>query len=152
MNAPLEHLAALARASADIDSNPTFELDTVVPAEQVLEKLQQEINRIQRSMRLTLQAKLQDLVGRSLPSLEHNRALAAAIQAMLDQHGFRIRCPQCGNPAILRVSPRKGMSAGAFVLDHTINGRRTFHGGTAEVPEIHLIVKPQRKNNNHAEK
>ncbi|MCM2374363.1 hypothetical protein NB063_27410 [Rhodopirellula sp. ICT_H3.1] len=120
-------------------------LDAEVPAEQLLESLQQELNRIQRSMRLTLQAKLQGLVGRSLGSLEHNRALAAAIQTMLDQHGFRLRCQQCGHAAILRVSPRKGIPSGAFVLDHTIDGKRTFHGGGAIVPPIHLLAKPQRK-------
>ncbi|EMI43482.1 hypothetical protein [Rhodopirellula sp. SWK7] len=119
--------------------------EPLVPAEQLLESLEQELNRIQRSMRLTLQAKLQALVGRSLGSLEHNRALAASIQAMLDQHGFRLRCQQCGHPAILRVSPRKGVPSGAFVLDHTIDGKRTFHGGGAIVPPIHLLAKPQRK-------
>lgn len=145
LNAPLEQLAALARASAEENAGEPDRADSLVPATEVLERLQQEINRIQRSMRLTLQGKLQELVGRSLGSIEHNRALARAIQSMLDQHGFRIRCHQCGHPAILRVSPRKGIPSGAFVFDHTVNGRRTFHGGTAIVPPIHLIAKPKRK-------
>ncbi|MFG0287335.1 MAG: hypothetical protein ACF8CQ_04130 [Rhodopirellula sp. JB044] len=118
----------------------------VVPAEHLLASIEQELNRIQRSMRLTLQAKLQGLVGKSLGSLQHNRALAASIQSILDQHGFRLRCHQCGHPAILRVSPRKGIPSGAFVFDHTIDGKRTFHGGGAVVPPIHLVAKPQRKN------
>lgn len=146
LNAPLEHLAALARATTGIPGCGRDQPDELVPAARVLELLQQEINRIQRSMRLTLQGKLQDLVGRSLGSLEHNRALAGAIQSMLDQHGFRVRCHQCGHPAILRVSPRKGIPTGAFVFDHTVNGRRTFHGGTSTVPPIHLLAKPDRKS------
>ncbi|TWU09766.1 hypothetical protein [Allorhodopirellula heiligendammensis] len=149
LNAPLEQLAALARANALVQSNEQSSAadspNTLIPAAEALELLQQEVNRIQRLMRLTLQSKLQDLVGRSLGSLEHNRALAGAIQSMLDQHGFRIRCHQCGHPAILRLSPRKGIPTGAFVFDHSINGRRTFHGGTAAVPPIHLVAKPGRK-------
>lgn len=145
LNAPLEHLAELARATTAISGGDPCEPDALVPAARVLELLQQEINRIQRSMRLTLQGKLQDLVGRSLGSIEHNRALAGAIQSMFDQHGFRVRCHQCGHPAILRVSPRKGIPTGAFVFDHTVNGHRTFHGGTSTVPPIHLLAKPDRK-------
>lgn len=145
LNAPLEHLAALARTTTELSGGEPDQRDDLVPAARVLELLQQEINRIQRSMRLTLQGKLQDLVGRSLGSIDNNRALAGAIQSMLDQHGFRVRCHQCGHPAILRVSPRKGILTGAFVFDHTINGRRTFHGGTSTVPPIHLLAKPDRK-------
>jgi len=141
LNAPLEHLAALAESTEEATG------ESAEPAaDQLLGDLQQELNRIQRSMRLMLQGKLQDLVGRSLGSLEHNRALAGAIQSMLDQHGLRVRCHQCGHPAILRVSPRKGVVSGVFVFDHTVQGRRTFHGGGSSVPPIHLVAKPERKS------
>lgn len=112
---------------------------------QVLKSLQWELNRIQRTVRLTLQSKLQDLVGQSLSSLNENRELANSIQKILDTHSLRIRCPQCGHASILRVSPRKGMPGGAFVLDHTIDGKRTFHGGSSSVPPIQLTAKPERK-------
>lgn len=114
-------------------------------ADQTLVGLEQELNRIQRSMRLTLQSKLQAFAGRSLGSIELNRQFVKSIQKMMDQHGFRVRCQQCGHAAILRVSPRKGIDGGAFVFDHTIEGRRTFHGGTATVPTIELVAKPGRK-------
>ncbi|MCC9654451.1 hypothetical protein [Rhodopirellula halodulae] len=112
---------------------------------QMLQSLQWELNRIQRTIRLTLQSRLQSLVGQSLETIEENRELAQSIQKILDAHSLRIRCPQCGHAAILRVSPRKGMPAGAFVLDHTIDGKRTFHGGSASVPPIQLTAKPERK-------
>lgn len=119
-------------------------------ADQALAGLEQELNRIQRSMRLTLQQKLESFVGRSLGTLALNKRFAKSIQSMLDQHGFRIQCQQCGHPAILRVSPRKGMPGGAFVFDHTIDGRRTFHGGVATVPVVRLVAKPGRKANSQA--
>jgi DNA-directed RNA polymerase subunit RPC12/RpoP len=112
---------------------------------QMLKSLQWELNRIQRTVRLTLQSKLQGLVGQSLSTLNENRELANSIQKMLDTHSLRIRCPQCGHASILRVSPRKGMPGGAFVLDHTIEGKRTFHGGSSSVPPIQLTAKPERK-------
>ncbi|WDQ17466.1 hypothetical protein [Rhodopirellula sp. P2] len=112
---------------------------------QMLKSLQWELNRIQRTVRHTLQSKLQGLVGQSLSSLNENRELASSIQKMLDTHSLRIRCPQCGHASILRVSPRKGMPGGAFVLDHTIDGKRTFHGGSSSVPPIQLTAKPERK-------
>ncbi|WP_231602917.1 hypothetical protein [Neorhodopirellula pilleata] len=139
MNLPISQL------SEHLDASATdAERALVTDADQALAGLQQELNRIQRSMRLTLQEKLQGFVGRTLGSLELNMRLAKLIQGMLDQHGFRVRCHQCGHPAILRVSPRKGMNGGAFVFDHTIDGRRTFHGGSAQVPAITLVAKPQR--------
>lgn len=139
LNLPISPLAEHLDASAtDADR------ELVADADQALVGLQQELNRIQRSMRLTLQGKLQGFVGRTLGTLELNQRLAKLIQGMLEQHGFRIRCRQCGHPAILRVSPRKGMAGGAFVFDHTIEGRRTFHGGSAEVPAIALVSKPNR--------
>ncbi|SMP40329.1 hypothetical protein SAMN06265222_101426 [Neorhodopirellula lusitana] len=140
MNLPLKPLTDLVPGHA----TPAEKAD-VETADQTLTALEQELNRIQRSMRLSLQTKLQGFVGRSLGSLDLNREFAKSIQAILDQHGFRLRCDQCGHPAIMRVSPRKGMSDGAFVFDHTIDGKRTFHGGTATVPTIHLVAKPSRK-------
>jgi len=111
---------------------------------EVLAALQQQLNRIQRRVRLELQAQLASLSGRSLGTLQANRELAGAIQQLLQTHSLRVRCQQCGHPAILRASPRKGMPGGAFVFDHKINGKRTFHGGTPVVPTLQLTTKPPR--------
>jgi hypothetical protein len=110
-----------------------------------LTELEQELNRLQRSIRLTIQGQLAKLFGTSLESLEHNQKLAESIHQLLDSHGLRVQCSQCGHPAILRVSPRAGIAHGAFVFDHSLQGRRTFHGGGATVPEIRLVAKPPRK-------
>jgi hypothetical protein len=119
---------------------------TAKQAQQTLGQLQEEINRLQRSIRLAIQGQLGKLADRSLGSLEQNQQLASSIHALLDSHGLRVRCNECGHPAILRVSPRAGVAHGVFVFDHTIDGRRTFHGGRSAMPEVRLVVKPPRRS------
>jgi hypothetical protein len=118
---------------------------TASEAEAAMAELDQELNRLQRAIRLAIQAQLGKMFGRSLGSLQQNRNLVASIHRLLDSHGLRMRCSECGHPAILRVSPRGGAAHGAFVFDHTIDGRRTFHGGRGTVPMIRLVTKPTRK-------
>ena len=110
-----------------------------------LAELDRELNRLRREMRKKIESKLARFVGRSLGSLAANRELAASIHALLESHGLRVRCSECGHPAILRVSPRPGSRSGAFVFDHTIAGRRTFHGGGGRFPELSLVAKPARR-------
>lgn len=114
-------------------------------AARMLGNLRRDMSRLQREIRLAIQEKLAQMTGRSLGTIESNRELAIAIHEMLDSHGLRVRCTQCGNPAILRVSPRANAPSGVFVFDHTIDGRRTFHGGRGALPELQLVAKPQRK-------
>lgn len=108
-------------------------------------ELDRELNRLQRTIRLAIQERLRQFTGRSLGTLAANREFARAIHRLLDSHGLRVRCSECGHPAILRVSPRRGSAAGAFVFDHAIEGRRTFHGGGGRVPELQLVAKPARR-------
>lgn len=113
-------------------------------ADQTLRELEQDINRLQRTIRLTIQAKLRQFAGVAFDSISENQALVDSIAKLLDSHALRVRCSECGHPAILRVSPR-GKSHGVFVFDHTIDGRRTFHGGKSCMPEVFLVAKPPRK-------
>ncbi len=110
-----------------------------------LDGLRMEMNRLQRSIRLAIQSHLAKLAGASLDDLEQNKQLVQSLHELLDGHGLRVRCNECGHPAILRVSPRRGADHGVFVFDHTIDGRRTFHGGRQAMPALHLISKPPRK-------
>ena len=114
-------------------------------AHEAMNELQRELHRLQRAIRLAIQDQLAKLTGRSLGNLDQNRQLAASIHELLDSHGLRLRCSECGHPAILRVSPRDGSAHGVFVFDHTIDGKRTFHGGKGSVPTIRLVAKPPRK-------
>lgn len=114
-------------------------------ADLAMSELGKELAQLQRAIRIAIQRKLTDLVGRSMADLQQNKDLASTIHQLLDGHGLRIQCSECGHPAILRVSPRPGAASGVFVFDHTIEGRRTFHGGRITVPEIRLVTKPLRK-------
>ncbi len=114
-------------------------------AHEAMNELQRELHRLQRAIRLAIQDQLAKLTGRSLGNLDQNRQLAASIHELLESHGLRLRCSECGHPAILRVSPRDGSAHGVFVFDHTIDGKRTFHGGKGSVPTIRLVAKPPRK-------
>ncbi len=114
-------------------------------AQAAIGDLQREINRMQRGIRLAIQQQLAHFSGRSLESLAHNKELAQMIHQLLESHGLRLKCPECGHPAILRASHRPGIPAGVFVFDHTIDGRRTFHGGRQVVPELQLTSKPLRR-------
>lgn len=118
---------------------------TASEAEQAMSELDQELNRLQRSIRMAIQGQLAKMAGRSLGSLALNQRLAESIHQLLDSHGLRVQCSECGHPAIMRVSPRGESSTGVFVFDHTVDGRRTFHGGRGAVPQIRLVVKPPRK-------
>lgn len=110
-----------------------------------MNELQEELNRLQRAIRLAIQVRLGKLEGQSFDSLERNRHLAASIHQLLETHALRVQCSECGHPAILRVSPRAGIANGVFVFDHTIDGKRTFHGGRSCMPVIRLVSKPLRK-------
>lgn len=116
----------------------------------VLADLDQELNRLQRAVRLAIQSKLATFSGRSLGQLDANQELARTVHELLEGHGLRVRCNECGHPAILRVSDRKGVTAGVFVFDHTLDGRRTFHGGSAVFPELRLVAKPARRRPDRA--
>jgi hypothetical protein len=119
-------------------------------ASEQLSRLQQQLNRLQRTVRLTIETEIASLSGLSFGSLAANQAVVALLQEMIDAHGLRVRCPECGHAAILRCSARPGVPAGVFVLDHTIEGRRTFHGGGATVPELRLVARPARRSTKKA--
>ena len=75
---------------------------TAQEAKEAMAELDQELNRLQRSIRLAIQAQLGKLAGRSLGSLEQNQHLAESIHELLDSHGLRVRCMRVwssGDPA-----------------------------------------------------
>ena len=110
-----------------------------------LDRLKLQLGRLQRSVRLVIEQALGEFSGRSFGSFEANHEMASTIHDLLDGHGLRVRCPECGHPAILRCGNRPGIPEGVFVYDHAIDGRRTFHGGATTFPAIRLVAKPPRR-------
>lgn len=113
--------------------------------QQSRDQLAQQIARLQRQMRLTIESQLQAFAGRTHGCARRNGQWVREIHQMLERHGLRVACPECGHASILRLSPRRGSPGGVFVFDHTIDGRRTFHGGGGKLPVIRLISKPPRR-------
>lgn len=110
-----------------------------------MDQLTRQLHHMQRSIRQTIERSLQELRGQSFGSLPENQRFARLVQTLLESHGLRVRCPECGHPAILRCSRSGSSGSGAFVFDHYIERRRTFHGGGATVPQLRIIAKPSRR-------
>ncbi|WP_237607363.1 hypothetical protein [Roseimaritima sediminicola] len=121
---------------------------SMAAANDALEQLTMQLNRYQRSIRLAIEAYLHSMAGQSFGSLSENRRFVKSVHALLDGHGLRVRCPECGHPAILRCSPGGPEGHGQFAFDHYIQGRRTFHGGGSRVPKVLVIAKPARRRAN----
>jgi len=127
------------------DSPPQTPTDSLSAERQQLDRLQEQLNRLQRTVRLAIEQTLAQWSGKSFGSLDANRAMATTIHDVLEGHGLRVRCPECGHAAILRCGARPGLPDGVFVFDHVIAGRRTFHGGGTTLPDLRLTAKPPRR-------
>ncbi len=92
-----------------------------------------------------IESHLASLEGARLDSLQSNQMLAKSLQQLLDSHGFRIRCPECGEPAIMRCLAAGNSHTGSFVFDHVLLHGRTFHGGRSSVPKLEVVAKPVRQ-------
>jgi len=114
-------------------------------AQAQLGQLTRQLNGIQRSIRQAIERYLQRFAGASFGTLAENQQFVREIQELLEMHGLRVRCPECGHPAILRCSRSSGAPGGVFVFDHYIDRRRTFHGGGATMPALRVVTKPPRR-------
>lgn len=118
---------------------------TLAQAELGLQRVGQQIAGIQRTIRLTIERYLQQFNGVSFASLEENQQFARDVQQLLEAHALRVRCPECGHPAILRCSRNASSPNGVFVFDHYLPEGRTFHGGVRTLPLLRTVSKPARK-------
>jgi hypothetical protein len=100
---------------------------------------------VQATIRSTLEQHLAHFSGWNFGSLEGNHAFTARVQELLDQFGFRVVCPQCGSPAILRCQNSGNAKSGVFLYDHTLEQGRTFHGGPTSFPKVELVPRPARR-------
>lgn len=118
---------------------------TIAQATMAVDQLKDEIRSYEESLRRSMEARLRQFHGWAFGSLAENQAFAKMVHELLDQHGLRVRCPECGNPAILRCIKAGNSRHGVFVFDHYLPTGRTFHGGPTTVPALTLLPKPQRR-------
>ncbi len=121
---------------------PAPRIDKAV--EQV-EKLTAEVHALQHQIMQRIEVRLQQFHGWAFGSLAENQAFAKLVHQMLESHGLRVECPECGHPAILRCLRVGNAKHGAFVFDHYLDTGRTFHGGPTTVPLIKVVAKPARR-------
>lgn len=120
-------------------------LATIQQAAEHVQQLGEEVVALQLQIQKRIEAKLQQFHGWSFGSLSENQAFAKMIHKLLDSYGLRAKCPECGNPAILRCLRAGNAKNGAFVFDHYLENGRTFHGGPTTVPLIRIVPKPARR-------
>ena len=118
---------------------------TLPQAAEHIRQLTQDVHSLQQQILRSIEVRLQQFRGWSFASLAENQAFAKMVHQMLDSHGLRVECPECGNPAILRCLSAGNAKNGAFVFDHYLESGRTFHGGPTTVPLIKVVPKPARR-------
>ena len=110
-----------------------------------LEILTSDVRALQQQIRQRIEGRLQQFHGWAFSSLADKQAFAKLVQNMLESHGLRVECPECGHAAILRGLRVGNAKHGAFVFDHYLDSGRTFHGGSTAVPLIRVVPKPARR-------
>lgn len=113
-------------------------LDDLARADQGVE-LHREV------IRRTLEQSLHAFVGWNFGTIPDNQAFAGKVHELLERHGFRVLCPECGAPAILRCQAAGNARSGVFLFDHYLDAGRTFHGGPTTFPRVTLVAKPPRR-------
>jgi hypothetical protein len=123
----------------------TMPAATLGQAVEQLEQLSSEIQSLHLQIRRSIENRLQQFHGWAFASLAENQTFAKMVHQILESHGLRVECPECGHPAILRCLRAGNAKNGAFVFDHYLDSGRTFHGGPTTVPLIRLVGKPARR-------
>lgn len=115
-------------------------------ATEQLDCLGGEVRELQQQIRQRIDQRLQQFEGWAFASLADKQVFAKRIQRLLEGHGLRVACSECGHAAILRAVAIGNAKHGAFVFDHYLDSGRTFHGGSTTVPLIRVVSKPARRS------
>lgn len=118
---------------------------TITQAVEQVRMLSDEISGLQQQIRRTIEARIQQFHGWTFGSLEENQRFAKMLHQLLDNHGLRVECPECGHASILRCLRAGNAKHGVFVFDHYLDTGRTFHGGPTTVPLLRVTNKPVRR-------
>ncbi len=108
--------------------------------------LSAQIQSLHIQIQRAIENRLAQFQGLSFATLADNQEFARLVHQLLDSHGLRVVCPECGHPAILRCLRAGNAKNGVFVFDHYLDSGRTFHGGPTTVPVLKVTAKPARRN------
>jgi hypothetical protein len=103
------------------------------------------VGAIQNQIRHRIEQTVQAFAGQNFGSLSANQAVTKQVHTLLDSKGLRVKCPECGTPAILRCQNAGNSKNGAFMFDHYLDTGRTFHGGQTTFPVLEVVSKPPRR-------
>lgn len=134
------------RVYGGLRNRKTLPVATIEQATEQVEKLTEEIGSLQQQIRRSIETKLLQFHGWAFGSLEENQRFAKMVHQLLDNHGLRVQCPECGHPAIFRCLRAGNAKLGVFVYDHYLESGRTFHGGPTTVPVLRVVNKPVRRS------
>lgn len=123
----------------------TLPAATLSRANEELSAITDQVQSLQQQIVQQIEHRLQRMKGWAFASLKDNQAFAKSVHQLLDSHGLRAVCPECGNPAILRCLRAGNAKNGAFAFDHYLDTGRTFHGGSTTVPFLRVVKKPARR-------
>ncbi len=110
-----------------------------------IKQLEDEIQSYHLSIQKSIEARLRQFQGWAFSSFAENQEFAKMVHRILDEHGLRVRCPECSYPSILRCLKSGNSKNGVFVFDHYLDGGRTFHGGPSTFPVVTVLPKPARR-------
>ena len=90
--------------------------------------------------RTSIQAVLNQLAGKEFPTLVAKQEIATRLREVMKRMDLRVKCPGCGEPAILKASSAGKAEIGIFTFDHPVAGARSTHRGPTQFPENLEVV------------
>lgn len=105
----------------------------------------QRAEHLREILRGEIEASLRDLAGQNFGTLRDNQQVVKQVHSLLESVALRVKCPECGEAAILRCQKAGNAKTGAFMYDHYLDSGRTFHGGQTTFPKLALVPKPARR-------
>jgi len=127
--------ASLARTDCDQDE---WRVDTT----NLLEQLQAGLDAFQVQLVHPLQEYVKRLEGKSFGTFEADRMFAKSLHKIANRLRLRVRCPHCGEPAILRFHNAGRPPRGVYQFEHSAHGKKTDHGGGVVIPKIEFVDAP----------
>lgn len=133
---PAMEVKAETRAAVRATLSPLGELTAVV-----FPQVARQVEHAYRPFIAKAEAALRQFSGKNdFPSYEVKLAFAREVQVWLEEHGLRVVCPFCDEPANLRCRSL-GTPNGVFQFEHTSPAGQRYHQSSTAFPDgLRLLV------------